>query len=62
MVYNPLAQPVSKTLTIPLYYTGLTNIAQISEQEGEMRRNMRSTAGTTSKSPSPFQQTDARGW
>lgn len=38
MVYNPLEQPVSKTLTIPLYYTGLTDVAQISEQEGKARK------------------------
>ena len=33
MIYNPLQQPVSKTLTIPLYYTGLTATARVSEQE-----------------------------
>jgi hypothetical protein len=34
MVYNPLPQAVAKTLTIPLYYTGLKDTTQIREQEG----------------------------
>ena len=35
MVYNPLAEPVQRTLRLPLYYTGLTDTAQIREQEGQ---------------------------
>ncbi|MCX7007667.1 MAG: hypothetical protein NTY53_10550 [Kiritimatiellaeota bacterium] len=38
MIYNPLAQPVSKTLTVPLYYTGLTDAARIREQEGAAKK------------------------
>ncbi len=34
LVFNPLDQPVSRTLDVPLYYTGLTDKAQIREQEG----------------------------
>jgi hypothetical protein len=34
MVYNPLEQPVSKTLTVPLYYTGLTKTAKVCERDG----------------------------
>ncbi len=34
MVYNPLDQAVEKTITLPLYYTGLADAAQIREQEG----------------------------
>jgi hypothetical protein len=34
MVYNPLDRAVEKTLTIPLYYTGLTHVAQVSERDG----------------------------
>ena len=34
MIYNPLDTPVSKTLTIPLYYTGLTETAKVREQDG----------------------------
>jgi hypothetical protein len=37
MVYNPLDLPVARTLTLPLYYTGLTQTARIREQEGEAR-------------------------
>jgi hypothetical protein len=33
MVFNPTADPVKTNLPVPLYYTGLTDIAQISEQE-----------------------------
>ncbi len=34
MVYNPLPEPVSRTLTLPLYYTGLTENASIQERDG----------------------------
>ncbi len=34
MVYNPLDHAVEETLTLPLYYTGLTDSARIREQEG----------------------------
>ncbi|MCX7048081.1 MAG: hypothetical protein NTX50_21675 [Candidatus Sumerlaeota bacterium] len=33
MVYNPLESEVRKTLRIPLYYTGLTQAALVSEQD-----------------------------
>ncbi|MEG1954547.1 MAG: hypothetical protein RR066_00670 [Mucinivorans sp.] len=32
MVYNPTAEPIKRTITLPLYYTGLTKMAHISEQ------------------------------
>jgi hypothetical protein len=35
MVYNPLDTPVSKTLPVPLYYTGLSEAATVREQEGQ---------------------------
>jgi hypothetical protein len=35
MVYNPLETAVSKTLRIPLYYTGKTTTASLSEADGE---------------------------
>jgi len=38
IVYNPLDRTVSKKLRLPLYYTGLTKIARIREQEGKERR------------------------
>jgi hypothetical protein len=34
MVYNPLSEPVKRTLKLPLYYTGLTRTARIREREG----------------------------
>ena len=37
MIYNPLDAPVTRTLTLPLYYTGLTGTARIREQQGEAR-------------------------
>lgn len=35
IVYNPTDNELATTLTLPLYYTGLTDRAMISEQEGE---------------------------
>lgn len=37
MVYNPLPVAVSKTLTIPLYYTGLTTTARVQERTDESK-------------------------
>lgn len=34
MVYNPLSEPVKRMLRLPLYYTGLSDTAVISEKEG----------------------------
>jgi hypothetical protein len=34
MVYNPLPEPIRRTLRLPLYYTGLTGTARIREREG----------------------------
>jgi hypothetical protein len=33
MVFNPTSDPVQTILPVPLYYTGLTDVAQVSEQE-----------------------------
>jgi hypothetical protein len=33
MVFNPTSDPVNTNLPVPLYYTGLTDIAQVSEQD-----------------------------
>jgi hypothetical protein len=40
MVYNPLDTPVTKNLTLPLYYTGATDKARIREQEGEAKEHV----------------------
>lgn len=37
MVYNPLDRPVTKTVTVPLYYTGLRDRVTVSEQGGAAR-------------------------
>ena len=34
-LYNPLDVPVKKTITVPLYYTGLTNKATVRERDGK---------------------------
>src|SRR5688572_7945669 len=34
LVFNPLDQPVKKELVVPLYYTGLTGTASVSEKDG----------------------------
>ena len=33
MVFNPTSEPVNTNLSLSLYYTGLTDIAHVSEQE-----------------------------
>jgi hypothetical protein len=35
IIYNPLDVPVTRTLTFPLYYTGLVEKANLREQDGE---------------------------
>lgn len=44
MLFNPLKEKITRTITVPLYYTGLTGRVKISEQEGaakifQMNRN-----------------------
>lgn len=34
MLYNPLKQTITRTITLPLYYTGLTDKVQIREKDG----------------------------
>lgn len=33
MVFNPTLETIDTMLPVPLYYTGLTDIAEVSEQE-----------------------------
>ncbi len=35
MIYNPLKTPVTRKIKLPLYYTGLTEVVQIREKEGQ---------------------------
>jgi hypothetical protein len=37
VVFNPLAEPVERTIRVNLYYTGLTDAARIREREGAER-------------------------
>jgi len=34
LLYNPLQQAITRTITVPLYYTGLTKTARIRQQGG----------------------------
>jgi hypothetical protein len=36
-IYNPLPEPVTRTLRIPLYYTGLVDVANIRQEEGALK-------------------------
>ena len=37
MLYNPLSEDITREITLPLYYTGLTHKARIREQEGKAK-------------------------
>ena len=39
MLYNPLKEAITRTIRLPLYYSGLTEKASIREQEGLARTN-----------------------
>ncbi len=38
MIYNPLSEPATRTITLPLYYTGLKDSAWIRQEAGKTRR------------------------
>ena len=38
MLYNPTDKDITRTITLPLYYTGLTRKARIQEQDGKVRK------------------------
>lgn len=38
MIYNPLPEPAKRTITLPLYYTGLKDSAWIRQETGKARR------------------------
>jgi hypothetical protein len=38
MLFNPLKQPITRTIKIPLYYTGLTTTATLKEKGGIARK------------------------
>ena len=37
MVYNPTSRRIVKELKLPLYYTGLTDLAQVRHEGGEAK-------------------------
>lgn len=37
MLYNPLKEKITRTIKVPLYYTGLTTTAKIREKEGPVK-------------------------
>jgi len=39
MLYNPLNYKITRRLEIPVYYTGLSQFATISEQDGRKKKN-----------------------
>ena len=38
MLYNPLKEKITRTIKVPLYYTGLTNKVIVSEKEGVAKK------------------------
>ena len=38
MIYNPTDEMITKTISLPLYYTGLTDVAMIREGEGKPKK------------------------
>lgn len=38
MVYNPLNEPIKREIRVNLYYTGIQGMAQVSEQDGNIRQ------------------------
>ena len=38
MVYNPLKEKITRTIKVPLYYTGLTSSAMIAEKESASKK------------------------
>jgi hypothetical protein len=37
MLFNPLKEPITRTITIPLYYSGITTTANVKEKDGAAR-------------------------
>ena len=37
MLYNPIDEDITREITLPLYYTGLTRKARIREKEGKAK-------------------------
>ena len=37
MLYNPLEEPITRELKIPVYYTGLSETVEVADQEGSVK-------------------------
>ena len=37
MLYNPLKEKITRTIKVPIYYTGLTSTAKVSEKNGPVK-------------------------
>jgi len=48
LLYNPLKTAITRTIKLPLYYTGLANIAHVKEQEGTQKTFVVDKAGNIS--------------
>ena len=38
MLFNPLKQPITRTITVPLYYAGLNGKATLKEKDGAPKK------------------------
>jgi tRNA A58 N-methylase Trm61 len=38
ILYNPTSEKITRTIKLPLYYTGLTSTASIKERDGSLKR------------------------
>ena len=38
MFFNPTNQPITRTIALPLYYTGLTKVATIINAKGDAKK------------------------
>ena len=38
MLYNPLKEKITRTIRLPLYYTGLTHVAMITDKNGMTKK------------------------
>lgn len=39
IAFNPLAEPITRTLRVPLYYTGLSDVVEVEREDGAVSRH-----------------------
>ena len=37
MIYNPLEEPITRTIKVPVYYTGIKDKVKVQEQKGKTK-------------------------